>query len=112
MPDTNILVVDDDEMMVLFLSEYLGTMYNVAAHPNAETAKEWLSAGNNPQLIIMDLSMPDMDGFAFLSWLKDQEKQALIPVIVLSGSEKSTDRVSCLRMGAVDFIQNRLILRS
>ena len=105
MSTSDILVIDDDEMMTLFLAEYLGSQHNVSVYSSAAEAQNALLAGAHPTLIIMDLSMPDMDGFAMLNWLKEGPNFSDIPVLVLSGSEKSEDRVTCLRLGAADFLQ-------
>lgn len=57
-----------------------------------------------PSLILVDLDMPVMDGFETLRALKDDERTAAIPVIVISGSEETEDKVAGFELGAVDYV--------
>jgi len=52
---------------------------------SARKAVEYLEEGATPSLILLDLRMPEMDGFAFLEWLKTDDTNASIPVVVVSG---------------------------
>ena len=99
-----IVVVEDDEMMRLFLEEYLGQSYHVVAKTEGTEALAWLRDGQEATLVIADLAMPGMDGFAFIREVRADVTLQRLPVMVLSGSEKSEDRVTCLRLGADDFI--------
>ena len=53
-----------------------------------------------PDVLLLDLKMPVMDGFEFLAWLRASEATAKLPVIVLSGSEDKHDRERALQLGA------------
>ena len=99
-----LLVVEDDDMMRLFLEGYLGQSYHVVAKTEGTEALAWLRDGHEAALVIADLAMPGMDGFAFIREIRSDATLHRLPVIVLSGSEKSEDRVMCLRLGADDFI--------
>lgn len=57
-----------------------------------------------PALVLLDLNMPEMDGFEILRRLKDEPKTIHIPVIVLSGQDSAEDKVTAFDLGAVDFI--------
>ena len=57
-----------------------------------------------PALVLLDLNMPDMDGFEILRLLKDEPKTIHIPVIVLSGQDTAKDKVTAFDLGAIDFI--------
>jgi DNA-binding response OmpR family regulator len=60
--------------------------------------------GNRPDLIILDLRMPEMNGDEFLIYLKKNGLYKDIPVVVLSGEESSDIRIKMLELGAEDFI--------
>ncbi|MEM9064217.1 MAG: diguanylate cyclase [Planctomycetota bacterium] len=73
---------------------------------SAEGGAEGLEAADNepPAIVLLDLSMPEVDGFEVLRRLKDNPKLADIPVIVLSGLSSSQDKVTAFDLGAVDYI--------
>lgn len=99
-----ILIIDDDPMMAAFLEHYIGQEHDVVFRSNADDALSWINSGNTVDLIVTDLGMPGMDGQTFLIAIRSNSTFDRIPVIILSGSEKSEDRISCLRSGADDFI--------
>ena len=57
-----------------------------------------------PSLIVLDLDMPQMDGFEVLRRLKEDPKTAQIPVIVLSGMQNPNDKVTAFDLGAIDYV--------
>jgi diguanylate cyclase (GGDEF)-like protein len=59
---------------------------------------------HNPGLILLDLSMPEIDGFEVLRQLKDNPQTLNIPVLVLSGLTESQDKVTAFDLGAIDYI--------
>lgn len=61
-----------------------------------------------PSLILLDLDMPGMDGFTVLRQLKADSATATIPVVVLSGTRESEDRITAFDLGASDFITKNL----
>ena len=60
--------------------------------------------GSRPAIILLDLDMPDMDGFEVLRRLKDDSATHEIPIIVLSGLQSAQDKVTAFDLGAVDYI--------
>ncbi|MEA3317513.1 MAG: response regulator, partial [Bacteroidota bacterium] len=64
----------------------------------------WLQKGNMPNLIVVDIEMPNMNGYEFLKLVKASGFFKEIPVIMLSGVDSSDERVKCLKLGAKDFI--------
>ena len=66
-------------------------------------ALNWLE-GNLPDLIICDIQMPNLDGYKFLEILRQRGYTKHTPVIMLSGTESSKERVRCYRLGAQDFL--------
>ncbi len=99
-----ILVVDDERTIRMLLENYLGRSYDVTVKSDGLDALNWLNAGNIPDLIIADINMPHMDGFAFVENLRSSGYFKEIPVIILSASESSTEKVKFLRLGANDYM--------
>jgi len=100
----SILIVEDDPVMVTFLDEYLSSDFDTVMMTDAPAALENLSANDAPALVILDLFMPEMDGFSFLESVRSNADLNRLPVLVLSGSEKSEDRVRAFELGADDFV--------
>ncbi len=99
-----ILVVDDERTIRMLLENYLGQTYEVATKSDGLDALNWLNAGNIPDLIIADINMPNMDGFEFVENIRASGYFKDIPVIMLSASESSTEKVRFLRLGANDYM--------
>lgn len=104
MTNYSILIVEDSEMMREFLKSNLSEKYLVNTAESGWEALAYLHSGINPDLIITDLNMPDMDGGLLLKNIKKNVRFSHIPVIVLSGMNKSSVRIKCLQGGAKDFI--------
>ncbi len=103
MPAT-ILVVDDDPAVADILSRFLVREgYNVTV---AHTGKEALErvGERHPDLILLDVMMPEMDGFTTCQHLKDNRHTALIPVTMLTGSDDYENRRRGIESGADDFL--------
>lgn len=100
----NILVVDDTLTSLKLLIDLL-TAEDYQARP-ADSGELALAAveAQPPELILLDLFMPGMDGFEVLRRLKAREKSRTIPVIVLSAATETEQRVEGFKLGAVDFV--------
>jgi DNA-binding response OmpR family regulator len=99
-----ILVIDDEITIRTLLEKFLRNLYEVTAMGNGQEALTWLQGGNLPDLMIVDLEMPSMDGFEFLKQVKSSGFFRSIPVLMLSGVDSSAERVKCLKAGALDFM--------
>ena len=64
----------------------------------------WLYQGNLPDIIIADINMPILNGQDFIAEIKSSGLFANIPLVMLSGVDKSETRISCLEAGADDFM--------
>jgi two-component system nitrogen regulation response regulator NtrX len=104
----NILVVDDEPDIRQLLQEILEDEgYRVAAAENASVARK-LWAERMPDLILLDIWMPDEDGITLLKeWLRDDQ---LCPVIMMSGHATVETAVEATRLGAYDFLEKPLSL--
>lgn len=99
-----VLLVDDAELSLDPLSEILVKVgFRVQTARNGSTA---LAAAHSivPDLILLDIMMPDMDGYEVCRQLKENERTRDVPVIVISALDKTVDRVRCFEAGGVDFI--------
>ena len=84
--DTSILVVDDEEDIREFLQELLaGEGCTTAGMPNGQLALEWLASSPDvPALILLDLMMPEMDGWQFLDHADQEPRLRGIPIAIMS----------------------------
>jgi len=83
-----ILVVEDDLPTRELLCHSLTTMgYSAFAAVNGRNGLDWLADHPTPNLILLDLMMPEMDGFEFLRELRKQPAFANVPVIVVTAKE-------------------------
>jgi diguanylate cyclase (GGDEF)-like protein len=100
----SILVVDDTHMSLKLMTAILTEEgYQVRPADSGELALASVAA-MPPALILLDILMPDMDGFEVLRRLKAQEETRDIPVIFLSAVTEVAQRVEGLKLGALDFI--------
>lgn len=99
-----IYVVEDDESIRELVGVALtGFGYRVEEFSDAEGALEKMT-GQRPELIIMDLMLPGMDGLAAIRQMKEKETVRKIPVLVLTAKDKETDKVRTLDAGADDYM--------
>ena len=99
-----ILVVDDESLNRRILNEVLGSRYTFLEAKDGEQALRRARAEQAPDLILLDIMMPRMDGFEVLRCLKDDPATADIPVIFITGKDSQHDEEIGLRLGAVDYI--------
>ncbi|KRE81699.1 response regulator [Arthrobacter sp. Soil763] len=98
---TAVLVVDDDRYLLRALRITLRAHgYEVAEAEDGRSALQ-AAAGTPPELVILDLGLPDMDGTAVLAKLRDFSQA---PVLVLSARHGSEDKVQALDAGADDYL--------
>ena len=99
-----ILIVDDTpENLTLLRSMLTEKGYRVLAAINGEMALKAVRT-NLPDLILLDIRMPGMDGYEVCKQLKSEEKTRKIPVIFISALNEVDDKVKALSLGGVDYI--------
>jgi two-component system cell cycle response regulator len=98
-----ILVVEDDEDARLVLTELLRPRYDVDAVGDGETALK-RAAELKPDLVLLDLFLPGMDGFGALTGLRRNSKTADTPVIFLSAQGDAETKSHGLSLGAADYL--------
>lgn len=100
-----ILIVEDSEINRAILREILIETYEILEAENGQEALRILEKRpGEVSLILLDIIMPVMDGYTFLSAMKTNPDIAPIPVIVTTQSDRESDEVSALSHGATDFV--------
>jgi len=98
-----ILIVADVKGNVVILSQILQASYRTIFAFNSEKALE-ISHKQQPDLILLDIMMPDIDGYQVCQQLKSSPKTAQIPVIFISAKNEEEDELQGLKYGACDYI--------
>ena len=98
-----ILAVDDTESNIDILVEVLGDDYDIGVAMSGEEALEYVEE-ERPDLILLDIMMPGMDGFEVCRRLKENESTREIPVVFLSATTGEEEKQRAMDLGAVDFI--------
>ena len=100
-----ILIVDDSEMNRDILAVMLGSDYEILEAENGLEAIEILQQGmTDIDLILLDIMMPEMDGFDVLGFMKRSHMTEVIPVIMISSESSSSYIEKAYEMGAADYI--------
>jgi len=98
---TRVLVVDDEPQLARALAINLRARhYEVDVAPNGHTALS-LAAQRPPDVVILDLGLPDLDGFDVIRGLR---RWSQVPILVLSARKDSSDKVEALDLGADDYV--------
>jgi len=99
-----ILIVDDAPLNIGVISGALKDSYKTKVATNGEKALALASAEEKPDLILLDIMMPDMDGYEVCSRLKSDPATREIPVIFLTGQTAAEDETRGFEVGAVDYV--------
>lgn len=106
--EAKILVVEDDKNLIRILKYNLGKAdYAVTVANNGQTGLEAFKQGN-PDLILLDVMMPKLDGFEFLRIVR---KESQTPIVMLTARKEEVDRVLGLEMGADDYVTKPFSIR-
>lgn len=100
-----VLIVEDSRINRDILKELLSEKYEVLEAENGLKALRFLQENKSDiSLILLDVVMPEMDGLTFLDKIKEDAELALIPVIVMTASDREADEIAALEHGATDFV--------
>jgi DNA-binding response OmpR family regulator len=101
---SKILIVDDEPLNVDYLEQELEDRgYETISAANGQEALEKVAA-EAPDLILLDVMMPVLDGFTVCRILKDHEETRLIPIIIMTALDAVADRIQGIKAGADDFL--------
>lgn len=99
-----ILVIDDEKVAAKSITHFLRQKdYAVVSAHNAETGLNMVIS-EKPDLIVCDIMMPGMNGYQFITTVKDQPETAHIPVVIVSSLSRESDILEGLGRGATDYI--------
>ncbi|HHV29763.1 GGDEF domain-containing response regulator [Acetivibrio mesophilus] len=99
-----ILIIDDTEFMTKLISDVLvNEGYEVVSASNGRQGIEMVRV-EKPDLVLLDVVMPDMDGFEVCKILRDDEGNNLMPIIMLTAQDNEDDKLTGLELGADDYI--------
>ena len=107
-----VLVVDDTPTNIQILMETLKNDYRIVAAVNGERALQLAISDPPPDIILLDIMMPEMDGYEVCARLKADTKTRDIPIIFITAMSEAEDETKGLDLGAVDYIPSRLVRRS
>ncbi len=99
-----VLIIDDEPIMRKLLEQILKQKYETVCLENGREALEWMYSGNIPDAVVADLNMPEIDGFEYITKVRESAFFNDLPLIVLSGEESSSERIKCLKLGANDYL--------
>ncbi len=99
-----ILIVDDTPSNIRILNDILRDEYSISISTNGADALELANSENRPDLILLDIMMPEMDGYEVCRRLKASERTKNIPVLFVTAKTDIEDEKMGLELGAVDYI--------
>jgi len=99
-----ILVVDDDEDLRVLVRKALGHGMNLILEASSGTEAMKLIKLSNPDLVLLDLLMPDPDGFEVLRWMRSKKETRDVPVVVLTAHGDEDSVRKCFELGATDYL--------
>lgn len=99
-----VLLLDDSQMNLVVADGFLKTQYETVSFLRAMDALKYLKEGNLVDLMVVDIMMPELDGYGFLELVKREVSLKEIPLIFLTALNDKESEVKGLELGAVDFI--------
>jgi len=103
--DKHVLLIDDDEEYREVLGKILGDEgFSVVQAKSGKEAMEKLREAR-PALILLDIRMPEMDGFEFLRHLRQADQWKSIPVTILSGAELTNEQLTEVNKQMIDYVR-------
>ncbi|MDQ4140287.1 MAG: response regulator transcription factor [Bacteroidota bacterium] len=99
-----LLIVDDEPSIGLILEHYFSKDYSVQLKSNGLEAMTWLLDGHHVDAIVADFEMPFMNGLDFIKQLRASTRFGNIPLIMLSGKDETSNKITCLKHGADDYM--------
>ncbi|MEY4936539.1 MAG: hypothetical protein RIS64_2898 [Bacteroidota bacterium] len=103
---TNILILEDhDSVRLLLGTTFRGENYQVITKKDGIEGMAWLAAGNIPNMIILDINMPRLNGLDFMRQINRSGLYKDIPVIMLTANEDEDDIIEAFALGIQNYVQ-------
>lgn len=99
-----ILAVDDEPSVLMIIQHFFKEKFEVVVKDNAEDGIKLMQTGYLPDIIICDLTMPNIDGLELVRMIRSSGFFSSIPLIMLSATESSEQKIAVLNAGADDFM--------
>ena len=103
-----VLIIDDDETIREFCSAILGKRFRTETAGSCTEALAKLALAS-PALILLDIVMPETDGFGTLAQIRRLPGYSSVPVLFLTGNEDRDTEIRCLKAGAADFVRKPIV---
>jgi methyl-accepting chemotaxis protein len=100
-----VIVVDDEQPILTMVKGMLENNYDVSTVKSGKEALQLFYQGYVPNLVILDLTMPDMGGWDIYDRIRDISNIHNVPIAIFTASEDPEDKVHAQRIGAVDYIK-------
>jgi CheY-like chemotaxis protein len=108
MDRAKILVIDDDPICTGVLLAILGDDYQVFSANSGSGALDLLSS-IRPDLILLDITMPNINGYHVIKYLKNDLQTSHIPIVVISGLVEKSDQDFAINLGADDYLTKPIL---
>ncbi|WP_017446055.1 diguanylate cyclase domain-containing protein [Gayadomonas joobiniege] len=100
----HILIVDDQVINLMILENALNPFYRITTVDSGQKAMDILNTEDKPDLVLLDIQMPDIDGYQVLLHMRQNDETKNIPVIFITGKDAAEDEAVGLELGAMDYI--------
>ena len=106
-----VLVVDDNSLNIYALGHYLENIeMNVVVAGNGHEAIKILGDNSDIDIVLMDMMMPELDGYATIETLKNLDPDHTVPIIAVTANAMKGDREKCMAAGASDYVSKPINL--
>ncbi len=99
-----ILIVEDSETNIQILSQSMENEYHIKTATSGENAWAILKSENPPDIILLDIIMPGIDGYSLLEKIKKTDELRDIPVIFITSKTEDADQIHGFALGAIDYV--------
>lgn len=104
-PKKIILLVEDDSFLSdMYTTKFAESGYDIKAAMDGQQGLDMLTAGLRPDIALLDIVMPKMDGIELLTAMKKDEKLKSIPVVLLTNLGQDVDIQKGMELGALDYL--------